>query len=285
MLKVYANAKINWTLAIDGRRPDGYHEMDMLMQSISLSDTLTFQENDALLLCVNGGLPGWDEKNLVCRAADLLRQETGCKRGAFIALDKRIPARAGLGGGSADGAAALRVLNRLWALKLSEERLLELGLSLGADFPFCMTGGLQRVRGIGERLTALSAGASPELILAMPDEGLSTGAVFQAFDAENVWSRADTDAAQAALMRGDYAHLRHVAVNHLARPAMRLSPSIAQAIDDFYASGAAFAAMSGSGSCVFGVFENAEAAFTALKARYPIIFRAQTRETGVEFIA
>ena len=208
MLKTHANAKINWALAIEGRRDDGYHEMDMLMQSISLHDTLTFEESDALSLSVNGAAPVWDDKNLVCRAAELLRRETGCRRGAAIALEKRIPARAGLGGGSADGAAALRALNRLWALHLSEERLLELGLSLGADFPFCLTGGLQRVRGIGERLTKLRANVSPELILAMPDEGLSTGAVFQAFDAAQAPRRADMDAAQAALLSGDYARLR-----------------------------------------------------------------------------
>ena len=284
MLKVHANAKINWALAITGRRDDGYHEMDMLMQSISLHDTLTFEESDALFLSVNGGAPVWDDKNLICRAADLLRQETGCRRGAAIALKKRIPARAGLGGGSADGAAALRALNRLWALHLSEERLLELGLSLGADFPFCLTGGLQRVRGIGEKLTKLRGSASPELILAMPDEGLSTGAVFQAFDAAEAPARADMDAAQSALLSGDYEQLKLCAVNHLTRPAETMSPAVARAIGDFYAAGALFAAMSGSGSCVFGAFDAPERAFAALETRYPIIFRAQTRETGVEFV-
>ena len=248
MLKTHANAKINWALAIEGRRDDGYHEMDMLMQSISLHDPLTFEESDALFLSVNGAAPVWDDKNLVCRAA------------------------------------ALRALNRLWALHLSEERLLELGLSLGADFPFCLTGGLQRVRGIGERLTALRARASCELILAMPDEGLSTGAVFQAFDAAQAPRRADMDAAQAALLSGDYARLRRYAVNHLTQPAETLSPAVGRAIADFYGSGAAFAAMSGSGSCVFGVFEKPEEAFSALKGKYSLVFRARTRETGVEFV-
>lgn len=284
MLKAHANAKINWALAITGRRDDGYHEMDMLMQSISLHDTLTFEESDALSLSVNGAAPGWDDKNLICRAAELLRRETGCLRGAVITLEKRIPARAGLGGGSADGAAALRALNRLWALHLSEERLLDLGLSLGADFPFCLTGGLQRVQGIGEKLTKLRAHASPELILAMPDEGLSTGAVFQAFDAADGVRRADMDAAQAALLSGDYAQLKRYAVNHLTQPAETLSAAVERAMDDFYAAGATFAAMSGSGSCIFGVFDETDAAFTALKARYPLIFRAQTRETGIEFV-
>ena len=284
MLKVHANAKINWALAITGRRDDGYHEMDMLMQSISLHDTLTFEKSDVLSLSINGSVPGWDEKNLVCRAATLLRNETGCQCGASITLEKRIPSRAGLGGGSADGGAALRALDRLWNLRLSEEELLSLGLKLGADFPFCMTGGLQRVQGIGEKLTRLEAGTSPELILAMPDEGLSTGSVFQAFDSQCAPQCAHPDAAQDALLLDDYARLRHCAVNHLTRPAATMSPAVGQAIDDFYASGALFAAMSGSGSCVFGVFENTGAAFGRLSARYPVIFRAQTRDNGIEFV-
>ncbi len=284
MLKTYANAKINWALAITGRRDDGYHEMDMLMQSISLHDTLTFEESDALSLSIDGGAPIWDDKNLICRAAELLRRETGCRRGAVIALKKRIPSRAGLGGGSADGAATLRALNRLWELRLGEERLLKLGLSLGADFPFCLTGGLRRVQGIGEKLTKLHAAVSPELILAMPDGGLSTGAVFQAFDAEPAPQRVDLETAQEALLCGDYAKLRRCAVNHLTRPAAAMSAAVKRAIDDFNAAGASFAAMSGSGSCVFGVFNEPNRAFAALETRYPVIFRAQTRETGVEFV-
>ena len=118
----------------------------------------------------------------------------------------------------------------------------------------------------------------------MPDQGLSTGAVFQAFDAAEVPARADVDAAQAALLSGDYARLKLCAVNHLTRPAEMLSAAVERAIDDFYGSGAAFAAMSGSGTCVFGAFDAPERAFAALETRYPIIFRAQTRETGVEFV-
>ncbi len=284
MLKVRANAKINWSLAISGVRADGYHEMDMLMQSISLHDTLTFEQSDTLSLRIDGGSSLWDEHNLICRAAELLKRTCGCPFGAAITLEKRIPARAGLGGGSADGAAVLRALNRLWALGLSEEQLLDMGLSLGADFPFCLTGGLQHVGGIGERLEAMKAPSTPQLVLLMPDEGLSTGAVFGAFDAQKTIIPAGTDQAQQALLSGDYARLRACAANHLAGAAQRLSPAVGRAIERLYQAGASFAAMSGSGSCVFGVFEQPDAAVEALKADYPRLFRAQTRALGVEFI-
>ena len=177
-LTARANAKINWSLSVLGVRPDGYHELDMLMQSVSLHDTLAFEESDGLSLSVDGRPAAWDEKNLVCRAASLLRARCGQTRGVRVSLVKRIPAMAGLGGGSADGAATLLALNRLWELNLPMTELLSLGLSLGADFPFCLTGGLQRVRGVGELLQPLDAPSSPGLLLVMPDEGLSTGAVF-----------------------------------------------------------------------------------------------------------
>lgn len=284
MLKVRANAKINWMLAITGVRADGYHEMDMLMQSVSLCDEMTFEESDALSLSINGSAPQWDENNLICRAAELLKGECNCPLGAAISLEKRIPARAGLGGGSADGAAAIRALNALWQLHLSERDMLRLGLKLGADFPFCLTGGLKRVRGIGEVLTPLQAPASPEILLVMPDAGLSTGAVFRAFDAQAHFEAAEADRVQEALLSGDYAALKHYAVNHLAPPARTLSPAVGQAIDALYGAGASFAAMSGSGSCVFGVFEHPQAAYAALKARYERVFQVKTRAQGVELL-
>lgn len=284
MLRVRANAKINWMLNITGVRPDGYHEMDMLMQSVSLCDNMTFENSDDLSLSINGMPPQWDENNLICRAAELLKRECGCPMGAAMTLEKRIPARAGLGGGSADGAAALRALNTLWNLRLSEGDLLHLGLSLGADFPFCLTGGLQRVRGIGERLSRLNAPASPEILLVMPDEGLSTGAVFRAFDAQARFETAEADRAQSALLTGDYAALRKYAVNHLASPAGAISPAVNRAVEDLYAAGASFAVMSGSGSCVFGVFDRVQAAQTTLEARYERVFHVKTCAQGVEFL-
>ena len=205
MIVAQAYAKINWALDILATRENGYHDMDMLMQSVSLSDTLTFEEADEVILLTDGEPDPYGEKNLVVRAARLLQQEPGCVRGVKMNLTKRIPARAGMGGGSSDCAAALIVLNKMWNLGISEKRLFELGFSLGADVAFCLVGGMQRVRGLGERLEALKASPSPELVIIMPDEGLSTGAVFQEYDrTERITPPVEMDAAQDALSAGDY---------------------------------------------------------------------------------
>lgn len=181
---VMARAKINWSLNILGVRPNGYHELDMLMQQISLSDELVFEPADALSLTV-GGTPG-DESDLVLKAAralaELARQRGMETSGARICLTKRIPSRAGLGGGSADCAETLKVLNRLWNLNFPMETLLELGAKLGADVPFCLTGGLARVSGVGERIEPLRNPPHCALVLITPGGGLSTPEVFRAYD-------------------------------------------------------------------------------------------------------
>lgn len=181
---VLARAKINWSLNILGVRPNGYHELDMLMQPISLADELVFEPADALSLTV-GGAPG-DENDLVLKAAralaELARQHGMKTSGARICLTKRIPSRAGLGGGSADCAETLKALNRLWNLNFPMETLLELGAKLGADVPFCLTGGLARVLGIGERIEPLSNPPRCALVLITPGGGLSTPEVFRAYD-------------------------------------------------------------------------------------------------------
>ena len=193
---VLARAKINWSLNILGVRPNGYHELDMLMQQISLSDELVFEPADALSLTV-GGAPG-DESDLVLKAAralaELARQRGMETSGARICLTKRIPSRAGLGGGSADCAETLKALNRLWNLNFPMETLLGLGAKLGADVPFCLTGGLARVSGVGERIEPLRNPPHCALVLITPGGGLSTPEVFRAYDemvkqGEDFWGK------------------------------------------------------------------------------------------------
>ncbi|MCI6291849.1 MAG: 4-(cytidine 5'-diphospho)-2-C-methyl-D-erythritol kinase, partial [Clostridiales bacterium] len=147
-----AFAKINWSLDILSAREDGYHEMDMLMQRISLHDEIVFSSARNLSLSINGRVVPWGGKNLVVRAASALSQIAGRPMGARIEMTKRIPIRAGLGGGSADCAVALMALNRLWNLGLNARELMQVGAGLGADVPFCMEGRFCRVQGIGERM-------------------------------------------------------------------------------------------------------------------------------------
>ena len=155
---LHAYAKINWALDTVGLRDDGYHLLDTIMQSISLHDDITIEPDSRLFLSVADAphVP-CDESNLILRAAEALRRHTGTAAGARITLRKRIPVGAGLGGGSTDAAAVLRALNDMWGLGLPEETLYEIGLSLGADVPFCLHGGLCRAQGIGEILTPFAA--------------------------------------------------------------------------------------------------------------------------------
>jgi len=256
-----AHAKINWALDILATRENGYHEMDMLMQSISLHDILTFEEADEVSLLTAGEPVPNAEQYLILRAARLLQSTTGCSKGVRIEFEPHTPVMAGLGGGSADCAAAFRALNELWGLNLPEDKLLELGFSLGADVAFCLIGGLQRVRGLGERLEKLEPSKSPEMILIMPDGGLSTGAVFGGYDRmERTMPPVDMEMAQEALIAGDYDALNRYAANVLTESAVQASGAIEPAIRALYEQGAVMARMSGSGSAVFGVFRDADAA-------------------------
>ena len=177
-----AYAKINWALDIVARRDDGYHELDMLMQTVALSDELSFESDGELSLTVGGRMVPSDGRNLVIRAAQALWAHTGKRHGARIHLVKHIPVRAGLGGGSADCGAALLALNRLWRLNLPLKTLLEIGAGLGADVPFCMGLGLARVRGVGERLLRMEAPRPMPLVILHPGPGLSTAQVFGQWD-------------------------------------------------------------------------------------------------------
>ena len=259
-----AHAKINWSLDILGVRGDGYHELDMLMQSVELCDELSFERARWLTLTVDGQSLPVGERNLVVRAANALNDYMGRREGARIRLTKRIPARAGLGGGSADCAAALVALNRLWNLRLPAAALMEIGAKLGADVPFCMAGGLARVGGFGDRLTPLPDAPSIPLAMVTPGDGLSTASVFRAWD--EGFSRAESAppdegvearalALAEALRRGDLERAQALSVNALEGPAIRLLPAVGEAMAAFRSLGAKFVRMSGSGSTVFAAFE------------------------------
>ena len=255
-LSVQARAKINWTLDILGKRPDGYHELDMLMQSVTLCDQMTFETAEELSLRVQkaGGryVPA-DHRNLVLRAAEAFKKETGYTGGAKITLSKYIPVSAGMGGGSSDAAATLQALNLLWQTNLSEKELEQVGLSIGADVPFCVQGGLQRAQGIGEVLTPLPSKKPMWLLALQPCRGLSTRDVFMQYTPSNA-CKPDTKTAMDALIRGDARKLGPALGNVLEPVACVLRPEILEAIDALTAEGACGARMTGSGSAVFGLF-------------------------------
>ena len=262
-----AHAKINWALNITGRREDGYHELDMLMHAIDLADGLRVEPAEALSLTVDG-LPARDAgQNLVMRAAVALNAYVGQRNGARMALVKRVPARAGLGGGSADCAAALKALNALWDLRLPMDALMEIGAGLGADVPFCLTGGLARVSGIGERIDPVPGAPALPLVLVTPGGGLSTRAVFAAWDAGG-WPAVSLDsrALAGAVVRRDLAAVDALCANALTAPAVAMMPEIGALIDRLRVLGAGAAFMTGSGSTAVGAFDDAATARRAAAA-------------------
>ncbi|MGN0802776.1 MAG: 4-(cytidine 5'-diphospho)-2-C-methyl-D-erythritol kinase [Candidatus Faecivicinus sp.] len=276
-ISLAAHAKINWSLNILALRPDGYHELDMLMQSLELHDELIFEPARWLTLSVNGQALPVGGRNLIIRAANALIEATGERHGARIQLKKHIPVRAGLGGGSADCAMTLLALNRLWSLHLPMDKLMDIGRTLGADVPFCMTGGLARVQGVGERLSPLPGAPSIPLAMVTPGGGLSTPAVFRAWD-EGRYPIApmDVPALADALVRGDLESAQALSFNALEPPAIRLMPEIGRIMRDFGSLGARMVRMTGSGSTVFAAFDTFEQA-SAAAAQVPGAIATRTR--------
>lgn len=288
-LKIQARAKINWTLDVVGVLPNGYHDLDMLMQSVTLCDQLTIEDAPARTLAVSregGAFVPADENNLVMRAAAALERETGCTRGAQMRLRKYIPVAAGMGGGSSDAAAALLGLNQLWNLGLSMDDLERIGLTIGADVPFCIRGGLQRAQGVGEKLTPLKLGRELYLVAFQPCRGLSTKEVFTSLHEDGIKEsdRPDNAAAQAALLRGDAVALGAAMGNVLEPVSRRMRPELDRAIRAIEESGACGARMTGSGSAVFGVYRHAGACRKAaqeLMKTYPTCRMMKTADCGV----
>jgi 4-diphosphocytidyl-2-C-methyl-D-erythritol kinase len=254
-----AFAKINLSLRVLGRRADGYHELRTVFQTISLRDELTFEATGVggvELLCSAPDIPT-DESNLVLRAAEALRERFGVRRGARVRLEKRIPAGGGLGGGSSDAASALVGLTRLWGVETDSKELTEIGARLGADVPFFLTGGTALGTGTGAEITPLKDLPRKALVVATPGVRVSTAEAFGALGVTAL-----TKAGSAVMLPISRAEaefhdsLCEVMSNDFEPSVFRLFPDIGRARDALKGAGAECAMLSGSGSSVFGVFEN-----------------------------
>ena len=277
-MRIRAQAKINWTLDIIGRREDGYHLMDMLMQPLALCDVLTLTEAPGLSMEVSGAALSCGEDNLVMKAARKMAEISGRPANLHITLEKHIPMGAGLGGGSADAAAVLRMLNEYWHVGMTANELCAVGLTLGADVPFCLMDKPMRAQGIGEVLTPISVRRCYPLLLIQPCGALSTGEVFAGYH-QCPPRRPDTEACIGALERGDLADMKRFGGNVLEAVSCAKRPALTAAKERLYQAGASFAQMTGSGSVVFGAFEWDEAAENALrvlKKEYPVCLLTHT---------
>ena len=268
-----APAKINLTLDILGRRPDGYHDLRSVMQTISLCDGVTVEERPAgFSLQVDGEPFQVEGKSLEQRAAESFFRRLGRDMpGLAVTLEKRVPAYAGLGGGSADVAALLRVLRDWYCPELETGELEAIGLTVGSDMPFCVRGGTCLAEGRGEVLTDLPPLPRCWIVLCKPDFGIPTGELFARADRGEIRRRPDAAGIVQALERGDLAGVAAQLCNgfeDLLPPACGEVFRIRDALRDL---GALNAVMSGSGPTVFGLFDRpdrAERAAETLRARY-----------------
>lgn len=203
MITEKAFAKINLTLSVGEKRKDGYHDIDSVMHSISLHDKITLEKSGEISLSVTKGSAPSGQENLMWKAAELFFAETGISGGVRMELEKHIPAQAGLGGGSSDAAAVLRGLNRLMKTGLSAEELSDMGKRIGADVPFCITGGCCRCRGIGEKLTKVPGWNGLPLVIVRPPVAVETGKAYAVLDRAEKQTGNKTDACIRALEEKD----------------------------------------------------------------------------------
>ena len=263
-MTVEAHAKVNFTLEVLGIRPDGYHALRSLVVPVSLADTLTVEKAGT----VSSDSP-YGEKDLAVRAARALGV------GARLSVVKRIPVGGGLGGGSADAAAALVALDELYGLGHSREELAEIGAAVGSDVPALVMGGPVLMEGRGERVTPAAEFQPLDLVLANPGVSVSTPAVFAAFDRGGIaHSEASTERMFAALATGDRARIAAELQNDLEGVSAALCPAIADALAALRDTGALGARMSGSGATCFGLYCSASAASAASAALSARGFRA-----------
>lgn len=282
-MQVKAYAKLNLTLDVLGHRGDGYHDLRMVMQSVELSDTLTLEPGagDGVRVKSNlGFLPG-DARNLAAAAALAFWRSQGMEPQPLdITLDKVVPVCAGLGGGSSDAAAVLRVLNEMYGTGLTLEQLAVIGQEVGSDVPYCVLGGTALAEGRGEVLTPLPALPPCTVVLCKPDFSVSTPALFEQIDAVRLRRRPDTEGVLTALRAGDLAGVARRMYNVFedVLPS-RCASKVNQVKSVLIHHGALGAAMSGTGSAVFGLFdreEEAKNAYEELCGLYPETFLTKT---------
>lgn len=256
-----ACAKLNLYLDITGTRPDGYHELETVMQSVSLADevTVAFSGGTGITVSCDVSAVPADESNLAYKAAQRFIEETGERVKLHIDIKKRIPSGAGMGGGSADAAAVLAIMDKAFPDRVSRERLFELAAELGADVPFCLAGGTRICRGIGEKMSDTEPFSGCYLII-MPDFTCPTGEAYKKYDGSPVPARGRLEEFTAAAARGEfYTELYNVFEVLYADD--RIEDIKRRLLDG----GARAAMMTGSGAAVFGVFDAYDGALAAAR--------------------
>lgn len=254
-------AKINLTLDVLGKRTDGYHNVKMIMQTVSLFDLiLVDQTKSGISISTNLRFLPTNEKNIAYAAAQTFFYKTGINGGCKIMIHKNIPVAAGLAGGSGNAAAVLQSLNMLYNTGLTNDQLCEMALELGADVPYCILGGTYLAEGIGEKLTPLPSMKKCVILMVKPPINVSTASIYNAIDSAPINNRPDTESMILALEHGDINSVAENLSNVMGTVTEELHPIIRGIKQKMIMNGAIGAEMSGSGPTVFGIFPDFETA-------------------------
>ena len=285
-LELKALGKINLGLDILGRRENGYHDVRMVMQTVYLYDRVILEKTRDPGIEISTNLPYLpvNENNIAYKAAELLQREFGIREGIRISLEKHIPVAAGMAGGSSNAAAVLFGMNRMFGLGLSMDGLMERGVKLGADVPYCIMRGTVLAEGIGERLSVLPPMPKCTVLIAKPPVSVSTRAVYEALDAREIAVHPDIDGIIRGLEKEDLKAVADAMGNVLEDVTIPMHPVIEDIKNEMKAAGALGAMMSGSGPTVFGLFENR---VDAKKAQRRIRDKALTKQvyiTGIHSV-
>ena len=287
-IELKSRAKINLSIDVLGKREDGYHLVEMIMQTIDLYDIINITENDIDDININSNsldIP-LNKNNIVYKAAEVLKERFNIKSGLNIFIQKNIPVAAGMAGGSCNAAAVLVGLNKLWNLKLSEKQLQEIGLALGADVPFCISGNAALAQGIGEELTYIKGLPKDiSILICKPNLFVSTKDVYQGLDLDNIKDRPDNKLLIKCLEEGNIKVLSENMVNVLESVTSKMHEEILDIEKVMLDNNALGSMMSGSGPTVFGLFEKEEDAIKGkekLLKKYNQVYVVRSSERGVE---
>ncbi len=282
-IRLKALAKINLGLDVLRRREDGYHEVRMVMQTLKMYDKITMKKTQEPGIEIKSNLfyVPENENNLAYRAAKLLMDEFHLEEGVFIDLQKFIPVAAGMAGGSADAAAVLYGMNRMFQLKLSKQQLMKRGVQIGADVPYCIMRGTVLAEGIGERLTPLSPMPACSVVVAKPPISVSTKFVYENLELDKIDRHPQIDMVLEGLREGNLHKVAANMGNVLETVTIPNYPVIAEIRDQMLEMGALGAMMSGSGPTVFGLYEDEKSAQKAYEKLREGSLAKQVYLTGI----
>ncbi|MCB2293149.1 4-(cytidine 5'-diphospho)-2-C-methyl-D-erythritol kinase [Clostridium algoriphilum] len=277
---VKAYGKINISLDVIGKREDGYHLLKMIMQSVDLYDSMSFKKcNKGINLSCNKPYIPIDDKNLVYKAAKLFMDTYDIHEGINIYLRKNIPVAAGMAGGSADAAAVFKALKEIFKVDVDDNELMDLGVRIGADVPYCIVGGTALCEGIGEIITPLKPFKNYILVLVKPNFGVSTKEVFKNLDISKIFKHPDTEALIKAIEQEKLQEVCNSMKNLLENVTLRKYPVLKRIKEDMVKMGAMGSMMSGSGPTIFAFFDDmlkAQRCYDKFKTQYKEVYITRT---------